>query len=649
MKGLYSTNSHWASRSLLTVTLFTIVILMGLSSISASSGKQRSAQVNPEDTDTPSPLVVITSPLHGTFTPASNVTVTGHIVPSDLANAQVTLNGMSVTLNSDGTFATDIAVDHGIVINPILAELTIPDAPASFTARMIVIAGNAVKDDELAPESLGLRLNDSGFNRVEPLVKSQIDLDIASLLPPGAMFSDEVCDKIPPFGTKVCGEVQVSVSQTRPPRLGGFEVDLDSQVNAVTATLDLNDIFVSADVEASAGPLSVSCRIDVGAANVRVRGAYNLEPNTSNPATINVIQQGDATITIGNFNDNTDCGGLLGDVIEELVDLFIGEIQTRLRRQLADFLNKVDSTGNTPLARALESGLTQVSFERLINNLSADQGLVAATPLVRVAEDNAGVTLSANTRITSVIGIEPGQCDAPPDTPRNFRSYRVPATFPAFGAATPAPSNLPYDIGITLSATSLNQLLKAIVECGLLQKNFTEVDVGFGLTPITPGLLSLFIPAFQSLENDLPLSVRLRPTLAPFITANPGPAGELMELAVSHFLVEIIDSSKSSLLLQVALDVRAGLNLNLDTENKALQLSIGEVVDPSLEILDNAVGADSASLRVMLEQLLPIFSDLAEELTLFTFPTIFNIPLEGLELSRLDGYLVLYTKLALAP
>ena len=75
-----------------------------------------------------------------------------------------------------------------------------------------------------------------------------------------------------------------------------------------------------------------------------------------------------------------------------------------------------------------------------------------------------------------------------------------------------------------------HQLLKAEVECGLLQIQLTELDLGGGPLPLTAGLLAALIPEFSSLPPETPIAIDLKPSLAPIVTGNFGPGGELADL-----------------------------------------------------------------------------------------------------------------------
>ena len=65
--------------------------------------------------------------------------------------------------------------------------------------------------------------------------------------------------------------------------------------------------------------------------------------------------------------------------------------------------------------------------------------------------------------MTASVGSGPGQCDAPASAPDLLASLHVPNPFPSFLATTPG--GLPYELGICISTSAFNQLLRAQSEC----------------------------------------------------------------------------------------------------------------------------------------------------------------------------------------
>jgi hypothetical protein len=57
------------------------------------------------------------------------------------------------------------------------------------------------------------------------------------------------------------------------------------------------------------------------------------------------------------------------------------------------------------------------------------------------------------------------------------------------------PGGLSYDLGIAMSTSAFNQLLKAQIEWGLLRIELDELAIGETTLPLTAGTLALLIPS----------------------------------------------------------------------------------------------------------------------------------------------------------
>src|SRR5262249_49862167 len=114
--------------------------------------------------------VTISSPSHGVFTQASSVAVTGFVSNLPPAQASLAVNGVSVPVQSNGSFSTTVALSPTEIFNPIRARVTDTQHGSSATARVVVIDGQSVADGALSPESVGLRFTDPGIDQIEPLV-----------------------------------------------------------------------------------------------------------------------------------------------------------------------------------------------------------------------------------------------------------------------------------------------------------------------------------------------------------------------------------------------------------------------------------------------------------------------------------------------
>ncbi|WP_089721917.1 hypothetical protein [Candidatus Entotheonella palauensis] len=582
--------------------------------------------------------ILLTEPVHGTFTTAAQTVATGRVEMADLSNAALTVNGTAVPLAADGSFSHSVALDAARIFNPVLVELTVAGDLVA-RQRPVIIAGPSLPATALAPESLAVRLTDGGLDQLELLVLRSVDLDIATFLPPGPLFTQEVCVEIPLL-PDICTDVEVSISDNPAPRVGSIDIDLDAATNQLNLQLTLQDLFVRAQVEA----VDLSCTMTATAASMLANGAIRLEPSAADPTAVDVIQAGDIAITFSNFDTNTDCGGIIGDLIEEFLDLLVDNIRDLLQDGLEDFLNTVDAAGNTPLADILEDLLSVLSLESVINEAIAEIGLQTRVPFARIAEDSGGVTFVIDTGVDL---LPAGTCADSQDNPALAAVYDVPQPLPALGSATPG--GLPFDAGGAASATLLNQALRGATACGLLQVELTEIDIGGDPTPITAGLLGAFLPAFAQLDPAQPIQVVLRPTLAPVVSGAPGPAGELIDLRVSAYLLELFIPDDPAPLMQLALDLEAGLDALLDPATGGVQPRIGDVADLSALLIINPLGVDPSRIDFFIDLLLPQVDDLNDDLEPIEIPSVEGIDFEIVEVSPIGTYLGVFLDFVVQP
>ncbi len=576
--------------------------------------------------------LLLAEPVHGHFTTAPQLLASGRVEMADLSDVVLTINGTAVMLAVDGAFSHPVALDAERIFNPVLVELTAGDNTIA-RRRPVVIVGESLPETTLAPESLAVRLTDRGLDQLELLVVRSIDLDVARFLPPGPLFSEEFCVDIP-FLPDICTDVDVTIDDNPAPRLGSIEVDLDAALDRVNLELTLRALSVRAEAEASA----VSCAITVTADSMLVTGAIRLEPNAANPAAIDVMQVGDIAIAFGNFNDDTDCGGIFGDIIEGLVEVLVGNIRDLLQNGLSDFLNRVDAVGNTQLASILEDILGMLSLEAVINASIAEPGLQARVSFDRISEDRDGITFVMDTGVDI---LPEGPCIPSLDNPALSAVYNVLQPLPTLSSVTP--NGLQFDAGSAVSTTMLNQVLRGATACGLLQAEFTEIDISGNSTPITAGLLGALLPAFDQLDPTQPIRVMFRPTLAPVVSGASGPAEELIDLRIAAYLIELFIPGETSPLMQLALDLQAGVDVRLDTATGALQPRIGDIVDWSATLLINPLGVDSSLIDAFITLLLPQIDDLNGDLDPLLIPGVEGlIDFEIVEVSPIDAYLGIF-------
>ena len=588
-------------------------------------------------------VVNITSPLHGSFTTGSSVTVSG-TVDLDPAVASLTVNGVAVPVAANGTFSTTVAIEQAAIFNPIEAVLIDVVNGGVAHDRVVVHYGLSVADGALSGQSVALRLNDSGLDEVEPLVADLAGdgLNLADLVPVGTVLINNQC-----FVNVIgcIGRATVRIANP-PPSFASFELEADSMTNFVAGDITVNNIRV--DVFLDGSGVVPDCPITLRANQAFFFGDYTLSPDPADNEKIDVVQQGTLDVAFAGFT--TSFGGLCdAPIIGDIIQAFIPDVEDLTINAMRDFLSDPDGAGplDSPIADAIEDALGGVSISGPIGE---GLGVQFQTPLFAVNEDNAGITLGSNSRITSQAGAGPGQCLPPPGAPNLGASLAFNEAFPTFGANTPG--GTPYDVAVSISAEGFNQLLKAQTECGLLVTSIDEIDLGFGPLALNAGLLSALMPEFAIYPPATPFRIDIRPTLAPIVTGNAGPAGELTELRVANVLAFVVaDDGSEEVALTAAFDAQLGMNAEFVTGALGIVLAPPAEGAVQIAIIDNPLNVNEAVLETsilppLVSSLIP---DLASSLSSFPLPDFLGLSLDGIEVRRTGQFVSLYTNLTPAP
>jgi hypothetical protein len=597
----------------------------------------------------PTPTLTITSPAHGSFSTAANVTLTGTAGGQNLSVSEVRVNGVAASLNAfTGAWSITLPISATAgTINPFYAELkNTQNSATSARQRIVVISGQSVADGAFSLSGVGLRIGDTGLNQLEPLIASGVDLDPATLLPPGTQIIDNFCVANDPLFGACLGRADVFVVSP-PPSISGFSIDADSMTNFVAGDVDIFDLKVELFVDGVSG-IAPNCDLELTADNTQILGDYALSPAAGNPSDVDVNQNaGSLSVSFAGFDHEFTSGICDFPLIGDLINLILGDIEPTVVDGLEGFLDDPDGGGplDAPVADAIEVALADIAISGPIGDALK---VNFESPLFAVTEDNAGVTLGSDARITASIGSGTNQCLPPVGTPDLASSYHVPASFPSFGATTPV-GGLPYGLAVTISTSAFNQLLKAQIECGLLRTTLTEIDLGGGLQPVTAGLLSLFIPQLTAFDPAQPMRIDLKPTLAPYLTGNLGPGGEIAEIQIPQLGVEVHFqgyAGDGGLVIRGVLDARAGLGLTFDSVESELAFSIGSVTNLTIAFLKNNISTSEGALANALSFILPdLLPALGDGLGAFPLPSFFGLSLQGVEVARQGQFLTLFANL----
>jgi hypothetical protein len=586
------------------------------------------------------PEVEITSPANGTFSTAGSVVVTGHVTGKLGHMQSLTVNGVSVLpLAPDRTFSTTVVFEPGFIVYGIEAELTRVNGTKD-RARITLMLGESVADGDFSPHGLGMRLNDSGLDSVEPTISSLVDLDLATLLPVGTLVIDNFCVATLFGGCLGRADVLVDIPA---PSISGFGIAINSQTNFVDGDIDVNDMQIDLFVDGVSG-IAPNCGLRVTADTTNIDGDYALQPDPIDASNIDVNQNGPVTVFFNGFDQEFTWGLCDFPLIGDLIQLIVGDLQPTVVDGLEDFLADPDGGGpaDSPVADAVETALAAIEITGPIGQAI---GVNLEAPLAAVPEDVNGITLDSNARVTA------SQPD--PLAPDLLASYHVDETFPTYGPNTPV-GVLPYGLALSISSSAFNQLLKAEIESGLLRGVITEIDLdgpgGNPPMPITAGLLSLFIPQFGTLPPATSLTIEIEPGIAPIVTGNDGPFGELGEMMIPHLLVRIPNPSASKPYVEFVIDATLGLDIDFVAGELQFLLGTLDLGLVAVSVTENSINANETSLVNVVLTLAPsLFPSLADSLGTFPLPDFLGLQLSLVEIGKLGEYMSLFVNLTPAP
>src|SRR6185369_12248633 len=227
------------------------------------------------------------------------VVVSGHYTVLNAGQGLVTINGVpAAAVNPIArTFTHTVVLNSSPVFNPIRATLTNLSNGDTVNDRVVVINGPSIADGLHSPQSVALRINDSGLDTLEPLV-SQLavgQFNLGALLPSGTVLADECFISV----IGCWGSARVTIGNPSP-SFGSFTIGLDSKPNVVNADIRVNDLRVDIDINGSG--LVPSCGLRLTANQMQLSGDYSLEPKVGDLSNIDVNLIGSAAVNFAGFN-----------------------------------------------------------------------------------------------------------------------------------------------------------------------------------------------------------------------------------------------------------------------------------------------------------------------------------------------------------
>ena len=591
----------------------------------------------------PEPFLELQSPTQGLFLQGSMLEASGVFGGAAPEKYSVYINDEVAQTGSMGGFSHAIEASPGI-LQPVVAELRrTATQEVLVRQRRTLLQAPGVPLGATEGSGLSFRLSDRGLDRLEPSLASMVEIDLPALLPPGTL----VIDDFEYFCLVGCLTTDVTINPSNggnapAPAVTGFRLGADARgagVGYVEAEIILENVSLSARV------VELGCDINVTSNAAVLRGNFDLWWEPAQRSRIDVTQLGGINVSFAGFGAETDCGDGFGSgLLESLVGNFLGDVESLVRDGFSGFLdNQAAGDDDPPIASAMEIALEGFAIEGVLGN---SLGVGLSAPIADIPIDDEGITIRNDLTLAANIGGGSGQCTPPPGAAEPRGVIDASGSLPIFNAGAPI-SGRAYDVALSLSRTVLNQLLAGETRCGLL---VSDIDTLAGAALTTDLLAVLFPEIAATWPETRPVRIEVRPGLAPFLTTQTGPGGEVAELWIGHlqlgFFVE--DGGLDIPVLDVVIDLRTGIEVGFDNVLGLLEFQLGPLAanEISIQILENPLVLNEALVAATLQQLLPAaLPTISSTLGSFPIPEILGKTFYGLEASAIGGSLGVFADL----
>ena len=572
----------------------------------------------------------------GVYTSSATQTITGSFEVSEGDSlTTVLVNGVPATISGD-TWSASIPLDGAAILNAVDIEARFARGEIIRDRRTVVYGdgthATVLPQGTSLSNGVGLRINESSFTKLGPVIKSLTTIDTGAIAPPGTVLLDECI-------TRVIGCVIYAKATTASaPTIDDFDVALDAFSGNTRAVVTLHDLFMTIGINAQVFGIPTPCTMEVTADSIGIDGRYTLRPDPANPEflDVNLVGASPTVTTTGVDHDFT--GGICSiPVIEQIVSAVLPDVQTLMQQNLTRILGDPDGSGATdsPVADAIEGALANVHIAGPIGDAL---GLTLASTLQTVNNDASGLGFQATASFTAD-SVAPGAPDL---------THTVGWGDTLGPIGTTAPNGSGFDVAVGASASAFNQLLAGETEKGLLNVDVTQIDG----QPLTLKSLLDLIGAGGLVTTDYPLVVELRPEVAPIVTTSPGPGGALGEMRMSGFRanVKVNDPENPTTLVELVIDFRTGVGMEFDGTGLAFTFAQPADEDFSATITQNPLNLPPAIVEAVFRELSPrVFAAVGDALPSFPLPQFVGLNLSPVQIARQGTGFVLYANLTPAP
>jgi len=205
-------------------------------------------------TDDLPPTLEISSPQRGTFSDATEVTVTGRV--ADEGPVTVTVNGTSVTPAEDGSFTATIAVEPGVAF---LETHAIDRAGNDVRDVRAVLAGTVAPSDGSVTAPLGARLAPAGLTAVGNAIATAAQ---------GIDFAAAAKALNPVYNNTGCLGARIDITGVT---VGAIGAALAPKAGAIDTSVAVDNVTVRLHADFKVACIGGSTNITVRSSRARVR------------------------------------------------------------------------------------------------------------------------------------------------------------------------------------------------------------------------------------------------------------------------------------------------------------------------------------------------------------------------------------------
>lgn len=593
---------------------------------------------------------LITSPRSGAIVEGDTIVVTGKIPAQAAAGGTVEVNGVAGTFTSATEWQAEIPASPVGYVTIVQAVYTAPSGTA-YRQQSAVVNGPAINDGEFSPDGVGMKFTNTGLANLGPVINnlagSSFDISGLILAQDPLLPSSDVG-----LGHSISGKAYEAGAE-------GVSISAQSNGTALVTPITIKNLYLGLDLQLSGPILSGPCKLELQIPTITIGANFDLKPDAAQRDKVdvnligspNVQLQGTSYEFISGICDPSTF--LIGSIINSLAGSQItGSITSGFNSQLGD----PDGSGpaDSPIAEAIETALAEISIAGPVGDAVKAQ---LNAPFTRIDETTTGLDFRADADFVASIGDGPNQCQPPAGAPDLTSSFDVPGVYPTLGGTSPG--GQPYGLGLVISTSAFNQLLSAMTECGILNQDIHELDLGGVTVPITRELLMGLIPAMSGLQPGADVFIRVTPSTAPFLTSSPGPGGAMGEMRLADLRITFVQNvtadsgeSREHVLLDLGVEAPLGLSMGFDPVAGQLAPTITPPApaDVRTRVVYNNIGANEVALTALFSNLFPNFvSSLGDSFAAFPLPAFLGLQLNVLEVARQGNSFVLYANLDPAP